>query len=25
VRFVPMTGKASHETSPSNQPAFTPH
>ena len=25
VRFVPMTGKASHETNPSNQPAFTPH
>jgi protein-L-isoaspartate(D-aspartate) O-methyltransferase len=24
VRFVPMTGKASHETNPSNQPAFTP-
>jgi protein-L-isoaspartate(D-aspartate) O-methyltransferase len=25
VRFVPMTGKAAHETNPSNQPAFTPH
>jgi protein-L-isoaspartate(D-aspartate) O-methyltransferase len=25
VRFVPMTGKAAHETYPPNQPAFTPH
>jgi protein-L-isoaspartate(D-aspartate) O-methyltransferase len=25
VRFVPMTGQAAHETSPSNQPALTPH
>ena len=25
VRFVPMTGKASHETDPSNQPVFTPY
>ncbi len=24
VRFVPMTGKASHETNPSHQPALTP-
>jgi protein-L-isoaspartate(D-aspartate) O-methyltransferase len=25
VRFVPMTGKASHETDPSKQPVFTPY
>ena len=25
VRFVPMTGKASHEIDPSNQPVFTPY